>query len=332
MAERKIVHVGQMKSGTTFIQNTLARNRDRLLERHILYPGTRINQQHACYGLCGEDIYWVTDPQSWQWLAGSLLDEIHEYSGDVIISSEALSCMNESGIERFVDRLGGIDQIIVTVRNLPSTILSAWQQSIKRGGQETLSSFFDRLRETRSASEGLWRNYSFGNTAKWWSEYGEVNLIVVESFEKEQLANVVLMAAGIHGVDFAPAKMGAEERNVSLRWEDVELLRRMNAFSDEVPEAEKEAFRGYLLTNLFFPATEAGAGSRIPFPEIQLQSVQNWAREEIEKIPASTHVHGDIDVMKSADFAAAAPSESWEVDVVERMHQLLYLWFQRSSR
>lgn len=331
MAERKIVHVGQMKSGTTFVQNTLAQNRERLLAAHILYPGMKINQQHACYGLCGKDIYWVRDPSRWQSLARDLLDDIYAYGGDVIISSEALSCMDESGIERFVEKMGGIDQVIITVRNLPSTILSAWQQAIKRGGEESLMSFLDRLEKTRGSRDGLWRNYSFGNTAKRWSLHGDVALIVVESFPREKLAEVVLMAAGGHGVEMAPGDLTAEERNVSLNWEDVELLRRMNAFSNEMPDQEREDYRGFLLKTLLFPAAQAKAGARIQFPADLLEMARGWARDEIDLIPASTQIRGEIDLLGSAEFVTSSSSARQQLDVVERMHQLLYLWFKRSS-
>jgi hypothetical protein len=56
-----ILHVGQMKSSTTFVQRILSGNRRRLLDQGIFYPGKAANQQFACYGIAGESIPWVQD-------------------------------------------------------------------------------------------------------------------------------------------------------------------------------------------------------------------------------------------------------------------------------
>ena len=332
MAKRKIVHVGQMKSGTTFVQNTLSQNRERLLKAQVLYPGKKINQQHACYGLCGQDIYWVRNAVGWQPLATALIDEVNGYDGDVIISCEALSCMPEPGVQRFVEKLGSVDEVIITVRNLPSTILSAWQQHVKRGGQNSLSNFFERLQTTRESSQGLWRNYSYGNTAKWWSPYGEVRFIVVESFKREELPEIVLQAADVRRDSIAPVDLNAEQQNVSLMWEDVEVLRRINAFANGLAQEEKDAYLRFLLKNLLFPATQLGTGSTILFPEKYLDLARQWAAEETAKIPQSTTVYGDVDLLGSPEFVGSTPIDNPEVDIPERMNDLLYLWFKRFSR
>ena len=41
MAERLVLHIGSMKSGTSFIQNVLGDNKDRLAEQGVLFPGPR---------------------------------------------------------------------------------------------------------------------------------------------------------------------------------------------------------------------------------------------------------------------------------------------------
>ncbi|HZD52780.1 MAG TPA: hypothetical protein VE175_07010 [Woeseiaceae bacterium] len=38
--------VGVMKTGTTYLQQTLWGNGDELRDKHWLYPGRRLNQQH----------------------------------------------------------------------------------------------------------------------------------------------------------------------------------------------------------------------------------------------------------------------------------------------
>ena len=45
MATRLVLHVGVMKSGTTFVQRVLLANRDRLAEHGVLFPGKQWRRQ-----------------------------------------------------------------------------------------------------------------------------------------------------------------------------------------------------------------------------------------------------------------------------------------------
>lgn len=331
MARRLIVHVGQMKSGTTFIQQTLAHNRDVLLDAGVLYPGPRFNQQHACYGLCGRDVYWVRDPAPYHDSASALVESIVDHPGTVLVSAEALSCMAADGVERFARRIGGFDSVVVTIRNLLSTLLSAWQQGAKRGSEMSLDEFFTRLHRERETESGLWRNYAFGNTVRWWSRFAETNVLVVESFARDEVAAAFLRAAGIDGVDLSVPELSAQDRNLSLRREDVELLRALNAVTNRSERDRDEEFRGFLLQHLFFPAAQARLGSPITFPARHLDAAIGWARDEIEKFPRTAVVHGDVDVLASPDQVEIAESEAESVDPVVRIESLLHLWFQRNG-
>ena len=71
-----IVHIGQMKSGTTYLQNILSQNRKDLNRDGWIYPGRLLNHQHACYGLCGPDIAWNVKENKFVTLAKLLEDEI----------------------------------------------------------------------------------------------------------------------------------------------------------------------------------------------------------------------------------------------------------------
>lgn len=331
MAERVIVHVGQMKSGTTAIQNTLAHHRAELERAAIAYPGRRSNQQHACYGLCGSDIYWVRNAEKWEHLGAGLVQDIERFDGDVVVSAEALSCMPADAVERFVRRLGSVDSVIVTVRNLLSTLLSAWQQGVKGGSDNDLTSFFDRMASTRATEDGLWRNYAFGNTARWWSAHAPVSVLVVESFAKEALVDEFLAAGGLPRLDLAQPDLSAEERNISLMWEDVELLRQVNAKVGGSRLQSENDYRTFLLQELLFPAAELGDGSRIRFPREYLEVAQGWASDEIAKIPDSVEVRGDTRLLASEEFVTVSSGSDPDVDAFDRLNHLLHRWFEGTS-
>lgn len=329
MTRRVIVHVGQMKSGTTFVQQTLAHNRERLLTNGISYPGPKFNQQHACYGLCGNDIYWVHDQERWEHAGDALLDSIRAFDGTILISSEALSCMPRAGVDRFVERIGGIDTVVVTVRNMLSTLLSAWQQGVKRGSEASLAEFFARMQEEREAKAGLWRNYAFGSTVERWSHHADVSVVVVDSFERDAIVQVFLRAARIDGVELTAPELSAKDRNISLRWEDAELLRTINRTTNARRRPDADEFRGFLLEHLLFPATQSGLGSRIRFPEEHIDKSVGWARDEIAEFPTGTTVFGSVDALASSATVASTPDADNSVDLVERTEELLFDWFRR---
>lgn len=330
MARRIVAHVGQMKSGTTFIQQTLAHNRDDLLGSGVLYPGPKFNQQHACYGLCGNDIYWVHDAERWRHAGDAMLGTIADFEGTVLISSEALSCMDEAGVQRFAEQIGPIDHVVVTVRNMLSTLLSAWQQGVKRGAETSLADFFRRMEDDRSTETGLWRNYAFGNTARRWSQWAAVSLVVVESFPRNEVVNVFLRAAGLESVELDVPELSAQDRNVSLRWEDAEVLRALNAAINRRDRPDADAFRGFILERLLFPAAQDGIGTPIKFPEEHMGSSLAWARDEIDKLPPSTRVFGEVERLASTDRVETA-ADAPPADLAARVEELLFHWFDRST-
>lgn len=296
-----IAHVGLMKSGTTYIQNTLRKNKDELLKNGILYPGEQFNQQHACYGICGNDIPWVSPRRRWAALGREMLSEIQAYKQNVLISSEGLSSMDESGVNRFCERVGGVDYVVMTVRNFQKTLLSAWQQNIKGGGKSTLIQFLDRLEEQKKKNSGLWRTYAFGEIAERWSRHASVELIVVSENADSSQSFLLSEFNRILGVTLTePAKISESEKNSSLLFDDVEVLRHINVLHSGLPKVERERMIRRLLKNFFYPSVGKTEGTRIKLPERYWEKSQRWAEEQIQYLPASVTIAGDaMELVKS---------------------------------
>ena len=321
---KKIIHIGQMKSGTTYIQNALSQNRAKLSKAGFLYPGDLFNQQHACYGLCGSDIPWVSPRDKWNKLSAEMLDEIKKTEKNILISSEALSCMSRKGVENFVLKLGGIDEVIVTVRNLHSVLLSAWQQSVKGGSSKGLPEFFDGLQKDRQYNAGMWKNYSFGEIIKNWEEHSKVTMIIVEmGGRKDKLLEDFLQSCGLPKIP-SPVFNSLEE-NKSLKREDVELLRQFNIYNKFLDKERKESYNRWLLKKCFFPAAEREVGSKIKMPAGYIDIIENWTREELLKIPHTVNIMGNVEDIWKIDGLAIDYDDNKNFDLIERSNEILKL-------
>ena len=328
---KKIVHVGQMKSGTTYIQNALSQNRMLLADRGLLYPGELFNQQHACYGLCGPDIPWAEFRDKWVKLAEEMLDEMETTDKDVLISSEALSCMASAGVQNFVDKMAGIDEVVITVRNLQSVLLSGWQQNIKGGGKKNLKEYIDSVKHDRLTNGRIWRPYSFGETAHTWSCHANVSVVIVgDGVNSNNVLENFADACHIPHID-APY-LDTSKKNKSLKREDVELLRFFNKLNQNMGKEDREKYVRWLLKKGFFPAANLADGSRITMSPESADMVSDWAKEEIRKIPDAVRVYGDVSEVakiKLDDVEEMRDIQSYEL--LERANKILQLMHNKAA-
>ena len=96
MAQRVVLHVGTMKSGTSFLQNVLGENKAELAERGVLVPGRRWRRQVRAvkeliaHGGPGQPPMPVDGV--WQ----QMVEEIRAWPGTAVISMEYLSNKSRS--------------------------------------------------------------------------------------------------------------------------------------------------------------------------------------------------------------------------------------------
>lgn len=98
--DRFVLHIGTPKTGTTFVQGILAQNRQELLDAGWAYPGKRLNQQHAMYGLCGPDIYSLQNPAHYAEIGRTMADRVQAHLAQqrrVVVSAETLAKLDDTG-------------------------------------------------------------------------------------------------------------------------------------------------------------------------------------------------------------------------------------------
>lgn len=238
MADRVVLHVGLMKSGTTFIQGRLEANRDLLAGRGVLFPGaTGARQTRAVQDLIGSKHGSAGD---WD----SLIEEIRCWPGTAVVSMEYLGPVAPARIARVVSDLGGTPvRVVVTVRDLGRAVPAMWQETLKNRHTWGWTEFLASLRSAAGSGEAeagagagrkFWRQQDAARIVERWADgVGAANLSVVTVPPPGTPASLLwerfLAAAELTGPLADLAWVEASRVNASLGLESALLVRRLNA-------------------------------------------------------------------------------------------------------
>lgn len=300
--QQLVLHVGLMKTATTYVQSILARNRDVLSQNGWSYPGSRENQQHAFYGICGESIPWVTPEieRNYKQLGDKLRESLKDHEENVIISSEALSTLKAEGIEALIQEIASPTKIIFTIRGLDKIIPSAWQQYLKGGGTRTLPQFIEDMHTSRNPVEqvkGFWQTYAYGECVKRWAQVTgkPVDVVVLPRQPKGRTEAWHLFQAAANLPDLPDLEVPKVEENVSFSAEAAEIVRkfnRMKSNGNPIPASRRHRF----LKQCIFPTAAEQLGNRIDLPAEYSDIVARWNAEEKAKTAEYTNrVIGNLD-------------------------------------
>lgn len=248
-----VLHVGTMKSGTTYLQSRLEQHRDRLSADGVLFPGPQWKNQLVAAGdairraRAGHDLRDATG----QW--GRLRTQLVEWSGDrAVVSAEHLSRANATQVREVVAALAPSPvRVVITVRDLGRMIPSAWQQQLKAGSDSTFASFIDAIIERdgavstgagtsaadtaadeTSGGQYFWKMHDAARHVRVWAgEVGAGNLAVVTvprpGAAPDLLWQRFCTAAGLDAARY-PSADADLALNPSLGSAGAELLRRLN--------------------------------------------------------------------------------------------------------
>jgi hypothetical protein len=141
-----VLHVGTMKSGTSFLQTLLFEQKAHLAEAGVLVPGRAWGAQAAA-------VRSVLSPgrnlEPWE----SLVKEIRKHRGDAVVSMEFLGPANDKAAKRVLEPFSDMDvQVVVTARDLNRTLVSMWQETIQNGRAWTWQEYVDAARESAPGS------------------------------------------------------------------------------------------------------------------------------------------------------------------------------------
>lgn len=167
MAERVVLHVGLMKSGTSFVQQVLRHNREALAERGMLFPSPWRRQVRAV-----RDV--IDGPDSggaWS----EIVEEVRAWSGTAVLSMEFLGPRGPRKAREIVDAFAPADvEVVVSVRDLARTIPAMWQESLQNRGTWTWSDYLAGVaaedRDNPGPGRAFWKRQDAPGIVESWQQ------------------------------------------------------------------------------------------------------------------------------------------------------------------
>jgi hypothetical protein len=230
--QRVYLHIGAPKTGTTYIQALLTKNRDALLRKGILYPDSKAEAHHkAVWDLRGtpsqrEGTKGIEG--SWQ----TLVDRVNGADTDVVLSSEHFVFALPPHIRTALAAFAGDVHVIYTARDLGRQVPAVWQERIKNNQTMSFREYIDSITgEEGPGFRSFWgAQHAARVLGRWGGSLDPAHVHVVTAPPAGQPPTVLwdrfASVLGLAGGDFETETEGTA--NVSLSMLQTELLRRYN--------------------------------------------------------------------------------------------------------
>ncbi|MCM0619348.1 hypothetical protein [Nocardioides bruguierae] len=298
MAKRVFLHVGTMKSGTTFLQSLTWKHRDALEERGLLLPGERLLRHFHCSAIVcqrQEVLDELTPEELGTW--DRLLEQVRTFDGDAFIGHELFSpATAEQAAGALADLAKVADEVhvVLTMRDLARQLPSHWQQMVKSGSSATLAGYAETIEADRS--DRFWTFHDAPRILDRWTQgvpTERVHLVVIpKKAPSDWLWREFL---GVMGVSSEGLDHTSDNANESLDLGGVEVMRRLQA---AIPDEEhgltmRRLTKDFVTRRVLAPV---GNGTKFVTPPAAHAFMAEVAGTTTEELRGrGHHVVGDLD-------------------------------------
>jgi hypothetical protein len=304
---RVVLHIGEPKTGTTFLQQVMWTNRAELAAHGVVLPG-----HHAQDHFRGsQDLRGIpklaSDPAgSWTGEWEILARQAAQAGKTAVISHELFSAADEEQAERAVTSLRPAEvHVVITVRDMATLLPAEWQETVKHRNARAWEDWLGDVIDTESVAEDrrqwwFWRVHDTLAIADIWSRFVPPERIHVITMAPRGAGTSLLWQrfASLLGVDPAVADISRARPNASLGLAEIEFLRRLNqALPAEVPD-------WFYMWNVKEAVAHQTLAARPAEGRLVLPADRDaWAKEQAETLIAGLQgsrydVVGDVDELR----------------------------------
>jgi hypothetical protein len=299
---RVYLHIGEPKTGTTFVQQAMWDNRARLAARGVVLPGYGDRDHSRASRDLRQTPRLASDPADpWAGEWDVLIGQALRAPKTTVISNELLAACNPSQADRAVRSLLPAEvHIILTARDIASLLPAEWQEAVKCRGTVPWEQWLDgvigaALAADRRRRSWFWTVHDTLATLEMWSRHippDHVHVITVPRQGPpgqlwERFASVV-------GIESGSILLPQSRVNSSLGLAEAEFLRRLNeALPGDMPD-------WYYTRTIKRILAHDALRSRPCQPRLVLPPGQEaWAREQSEILVTALrdskyHIVGDL--------------------------------------
>jgi hypothetical protein len=232
VSQRVFLHVGLPKSGTSYVQRVLSENKQQLMDgASLLFPGDSWHDQVQAV----RDVREMGPRRDAAGAWSQLVQEVHEWSGDAVISMEWLCAAEPDHIRRiFEDLAPSRVEVVFTARDIGRTLPAAWQEFIQNRYEWTWDEFLEGVSSEDpyavSSGRAFWTQQDLATLVDKWAEHASAERTHVVTVPRPGAPHDVLWRrlARVFGIEpdgYVTEGLGGNE---SLGLESAELMRRLN--------------------------------------------------------------------------------------------------------
>ena len=237
---RILLHLGSPKTGTTFLQQVLWSQREEAARQGLVLPLTRFHDHY----LAALDVRQVEERPGARHRHGGtwqrLVEDVASASGTVLVSHELLAPASREQAEQAVASLAEVGEVhlVLTARDYVRQIPAEWQEHVKHRYTRSLPHFVRTLRRDTEGRTWFWQVQDYADILERWGggvppDRQHVVVVPPAGADPDLLWT---RFAGLLGLTPGSFDLAAARSNPSLRWEQAELLRRINReLGDRLP-------------------------------------------------------------------------------------------------
>jgi len=299
MTERVYLHIGAPKTGTTFLQDVLRKNRDSLARKGIWYVGERWSDHvHARLALVEHPRLSLLDPdvrRGWD----RAVAEVKEWPGhSAIMSHELFGSATAEQASRAMATLSPAEtHLVFTARDFVDQVLAVWQEQLKWRATTPLSQWRPAEESAGPHSDWSWRTMDPVGVLRRWQGDLDPSRVHVVTVPRSPARPDELWERFAAACDIPAGSCDLDVRrpNKSLGAAEAELLRRVNLkIGDSIPERSDVGrwVRQYLAHGLLVPRQ----GQRLVLRDDQVAELTSRALHARQWLSeAGFDVVGDLD-------------------------------------